>query len=122
MAITANPFDPPPDSQAAYHINVQPGAASVTNPVPDTVPESLLYYKPPAGQGEMTYLSHSSFSGGAPVLAFGEIVELTQSLNAIHEHFSRIYRNEPKFGMDVGFKFLVPDGALVIKQARRYVF
>jgi hypothetical protein len=122
VAITANPFDPPPDGQAAHYINVQPGADSVSNPDPSFVPESMLYYKPPAGQGEMTYLSRSSLNGGEPVLAFSEIVLLVKNLEAIHQHYSRLYRGESRFGMDVEFKFLLPSRSLVIKQARRYPF
>ncbi|HEY5959993.1 MAG TPA: PEP/pyruvate-binding domain-containing protein, partial [Polyangiaceae bacterium] len=122
VAITANPFDPPPDGQAAHYINVQPGANSVSNPDPSFVPESMLYYKPPAGQGEMTYLSHSSLNGGEPVLSFQEIVSLVKSLEAIHEHYSRVYRGEARLGMDVEFKFVMPSRSLVIKQARRYPF
>ena len=122
VAITANPFDPPPNGQAAFYINVQPGAASVTNPDPSVVPESFLYYKPPAGQGEISYLSASSLAGGSGVLSFPEIVELVQSLQAIDEHFARIYRDAPRFGMDVEFKLVTPQRDLVIKQARRYPF
>lgn len=122
VAVTANPFDPPPDGQAAFYVNVQPGAHSVTNPDPAVVPESLLYYKPPAGQGEMTYLSRSSLNGGEPILSFTEIVTLVTHLTAIDEHYARIYRDVPRFGMDVEFKFILPDRSLVIKQARRYPF
>lgn len=122
VAVTANPFDPPPEGQAAFYVNVQPGAHSVTNPDPAVVPESLLYYKPPAGQGEMTYLSRSSLNDGSAVLSFSEIVTLVTHLTAIDEHFERIYRGVPRFGMDVEFKLVLPERSLVIKQARRYPF
>ena len=121
VAVTANPFDPPPSGQAAYFINVQAGAVSVTNPSPGITPESFLYYKPPAGQGEMTYLSDSSLTDNERVLSFDEIVELVTALREIHDHFHGIYRYEP-FGMDVEFKFINPGRELVIKQARPYIF
>lgn len=122
VAITANPFDPPPDGQAAYYVNVQDGAVSVANPSPGITPEAFLYYKPPAGQGEMTYLSSSSLTDGEKVLAFDEIVELVKNLKAIHDHFGRIYTDRPAFGMDVEFKLVLPDRKLFIKQARPYPF
>jgi hypothetical protein len=122
VAITANPFDPPPDGQAAFYVNVQPGAVSVTNPEPGVVPEGFLYYKPPAGQGELTYLSDSSAADGARVLEFSEIRTLIKSLTAIHEHFAQLNPSEAKFGMDVEFKFVLPNRTLSIKQARKYAF
>jgi len=122
VAITDNPFDPPPDGQAAYYVNVQSGATPVTNPEPGTLPESFLYYKPPAGQGEMTYFTSSSLTAGERVLAFAEVVELVRALGAIHEHFQRLYPEAAAFGMDVEFKLVLPDRALVIKQARPYRF
>ncbi len=121
VAITANPFDPPPGGQAAYYVNVQKGAISVANPEPGITPDSFLYYKPPAGQGEMTYLSFSSETGGATVMEFDEIVTLVKALYTLHNHFHKIYRSEP-FGMDVEFKLIDDDRKLVIKQARPYPF
>lgn len=121
VAITANPFDPPPGGQAAYYVNVQKGAISVANPEPGVTPDSFLYYKPPAGQGEMTYLSFSSETGGATVMEFDEIVTLVKALYTLHNHFHKIYRSEP-FGMDVEFKLIDDDRKLVIKQARPYPF
>ncbi|HOH76593.1 MAG TPA: PEP/pyruvate-binding domain-containing protein [Myxococcota bacterium] len=122
VAVTANPFDPPPMGQAAYYVNVQAGATSVTNPEPGVTPESFLYWKPPAGQGEMTYYSNSSLTGGDKVLSFDEIQELITALRAIHRHFESIYGNTQPYGMDVEFKFELPNRELVIKQARPYVF
>jgi hypothetical protein len=121
VAITANPFDPPPSGQAAYYINVQQGAVSITNPIEGTVPESFLYYKPPAG-GEMTYLSHSNLISGENVLSFDEIVELTGYLDDIHRHFEHIYADRVPFGMDVEFKLMDEDRHIIIKQARPYPF
>lgn len=122
VAVTANPFDPPPIGQAAYYVNVQQGAVSVTNPEPGVTPESFLYWKPPAGQGEMTYYSMSSLSVDEKVLSFDEIQVLIQALRAIHNHFMKIYGTMQPYGMDVEFKFELPDRKLVIKQARPYVF
>jgi phosphoenolpyruvate synthase/pyruvate phosphate dikinase len=122
VAITANPFDPPPMGQGAYYVNVQVGAVSVTNPDPGVTPESFLYYKPPAGQGEMTYYSMSSLNAGKNVLSFAEIQALIKALKAIHTHFGTIYGNSQPYGMDVEFKFELPDRKLVIKQARPYIF
>jgi hypothetical protein len=122
VAITDNPFDPPPTGQAAYYINAQTGAVSVTNPDPGVTPESFLFYKPPAGQGEMTYFSSSSLTNGEPVLVFDEIRALVAALKAIHQHFSSIYGRTQPYAMDVEFKFELPDRTLVIKQARPYKF
>lgn len=122
VAVTANPFDPPPDGQGAYYINVQAGAVSVTNPDPGVLPESFLYYKPPAGQGERSYFSMSTLTDGAPVLSFDEIQVLVKALRQIHTHFGTIYGNDQPYGMDVEFKFELPDRTLAIKQARPYVF
>ncbi|HSW60826.1 MAG TPA: PEP/pyruvate-binding domain-containing protein [bacterium] len=121
VAITANPFDPPPGGQAAYYVNVQKGAISVANPEPGVTPDSFLYYKPPAGQGEMTYLSFSSETDGTTVMEFNEIVTLVKALYTLHNHFHKIYRSEP-FGMDVEFKLIDNDRKLIIKQARPYPF
>ena len=101
---------------------MQAGATSVTNPEPGVTPESFLYWKPPAGQGEMTYYSSSSLTGGDKVLSFAEIQELITALRAIHRHFESIYGKIQVYGMDVEFKFELPNRELVIKQARPYVF
>ncbi|RJO64865.1 MAG: hypothetical protein C4523_17685 [Myxococcales bacterium] len=122
VAITANPFDPPPNGQAAYYVNVQVGAVSVANPEPGVTPECFLYYKPPAGQGEMTYFSRSSLTQSDPVLSFEEIRELVQALKAIHDHFAPIYGRTEPFAMDVEFKFELPGRQLAVKQARPYIW
>jgi len=122
VAMTDNPFDPPPDGQAAYYVNVQAGAVSVTNPEPGVTAESFLYYKPPAGGGEMTVFSTSSLTDGEPVLSFDEIGTLVDALRAIHEHFQPLYGGEWPFAMDVEFKFELPARTLVIKQARPWRF
>lgn len=122
VAITDNPFDPPPTGQAAYYINVQQGAVSVTNPAPGITPESFLYYKPPAGQGELTRYSTSSLTNGQDVLSFDEIQSLVAALKAVHTHFQPIYGDVSPYAMDVEFKFIEPDRTLVVKQARPYSF
>jgi hypothetical protein len=119
VAITANPFDP---QQSAYFVNAQAGATSVANPVPGVTADSFLYYKPPAGGGEMSYLSYSSLNRGKPVLSFEEIVELVGYLRGIHEHFQKLYGAAEPFGMDVEFKLTLPSRDISIKQARSYPF
>lgn len=120
VAVTANPFDP--KGQPAYYINVQHGSVSVANPEPGVIPDAFLYYKPPAGQGERTYLSTSNLGTGDPVLAFSEIVALTGYLDDIHRHFESLYADQSPFGMDVEFKLMNDAREIVFKQARPYPF
>jgi hypothetical protein len=105
-----------------HYLNAQAGEASVTNPAPGVVSESLTYAwwkTPPA-----TYLSRSSLTA-TPVLRPEEIARLSCLMRAVHTHF--LPRIDPTqqnrwFAMESEWKLVGPTRDLVIKQARPYSF
>ncbi len=52
----------------------------------------------------------------------GQVHPNPRGLNAELLQFGTIYGNDQPYGMDVEFKFELPDRTLAIKQARPYVF
>lgn len=115
VAFTVNRFNP---RRPGQYVNVQDGEAAVTNPGPGELSEQFIlytWYEEP----EVEYLSRSNLVEGE-VLSWPEILELSEALARIHQHFKPIYNptNARTWGMDVEFKFLEPDRRLLIKQAR----
>ena len=99
------------------------GKGWLTNPAPGVASEeftcSLTYYPP-----RVSY-RQSSFSPDHPVLSDGEAQFLSCNLNAIHQHFLPLIdpqRANPWFAMDIEWKLVGENRALVIKQARPYSF
>jgi hypothetical protein len=105
-----------------YTINSQVGEALVTNPAPGIESELVAFslYNAPT-----EYHSHSTFSPDQPVASDAELAHLTCNLGAIHQHFRPLLdpgEENPWFAMDIEWKLMGPERALVIKQARAYSF
>lgn len=125
VAITANVYDPAAGGEDGFFINAQLGEASVVSPPLGVTADGLLYYFFHPNQPS-TYYTHSNLvEPGATVLARGELFELGQQLDAVREHFARLYDPPRGFGvlpMDVEWKLVDTGGArqIWIKQARPY--
>ncbi len=126
VAISRNLLDPTRGD--IYYINAQSGEASVTNPAPGVATEQLVYRwqrQPP-----VIYQSDSSLLGAIDpvpnqVLSSEEVVDLSCALSTIHQLFEPILNPDGEnhwFAMEVEFKFLGPERALLIKQARPHSF
>ncbi len=106
-----------------YYINAQVGEALVTNPAPGVLSDQFTFQ--PNGWQEFAFQEHSSFSPERPVLSEEETRFLACNLGAIHNAFRPVLDPEmknPWFAVDIEFKLLGPERALLIKQARSYSF
>jgi hypothetical protein len=106
-----------------FYINAQIGEALVTNPAPGIESDEITFdpYRPPYA----TYHSHSSFSPLEPVMTDNELAFLACNLAALNQYFRpRLDPNQenPWFAVDIEFKLMGPERALVIKQSRSYSF
>jgi phosphoenolpyruvate synthase/pyruvate phosphate dikinase len=125
VAITANVFDPAPGGEDAFFINAQLGEASVVEPDPGVIADSLMYYWFHPNQ-PATYYTRSSLTAGQAVLSRTELFELGQALDEIRSHFTADYDPPAGYGrlpMDVEWKLVDEGGGarhIWIKQARAY--
>ena len=106
-----------------FYVNAQVGEALVTNPAPGIESDEIIFdpYRPPYA----TYHSHSTFSPIEPVMTQNELAFLACNLAALNQYFRpRLDPNEenPWFAVDIEFKLMGPERALVIKQSRSYSF
>ncbi len=106
-----------------YYLNVQVGEASMTNPAPGVGTEQILFdfTRTP----RIRYVGRSTLTGGQPVLAGHEINAIACTLRAIHDHFRPLIdpgAEDRWFAMDIEFKLVGAERALLIKQARPYSF
>ncbi len=120
VAISRNILDPIYGD--ASYFNAQAGEASVTNPAPGVTSEQGVFEDrlPPRVQ----YTSRSSLVSG-PVVSTAELESLMCAMRRIHDHFrARLDPTQANhwFAMDVEWKLVGPERALVIKQARPYSF
>jgi hypothetical protein len=103
-------------------INVQAGEASVTNPAPGVTSEEMTYawWKTPP----TTTHSRSSLVPGS-VLSSNEVARLGCYIRAIETHFRALLdpsHSNRWFTMESEFKFIGPQRAPILKQARPYSF
>lgn len=120
VAITANLFDPGPQGEDAFYINVQLGDVSVVQPPSSgIVADQLLYFYFHNNQ-PATYFAHSSLvASGQTVLTRRQLFDLGRSLAAIRDHFETFYDPPPGFArlpLDVEFERV--GDHVEIKQAR----
>lgn len=111
-----------PTRSDRYTINSQLGEALVTNPAPGIESEQLAFslFNAPS-----EYASYSTFSPGRPLTTWSELWFLKCNLQAIHNHYRPLLdpnQENPWFAMDIEWKLMGPERALVIKQARAYSF
>ena len=107
-----------------YTFNVQRGEAAVTNPAPGVTSDQFTYQWPPRTPAIATK-SFSSFNGAQPVLSPEEVVSTACAMRAIVNHFRPLLdpnQTDSYFTMDMEFKLLTDEHALLIKQARPYSF
>lgn len=126
VAVTRNLYR---DDYPAYTINVQKGEESIVQPDDSIRAEQFLVNLSLAVTGTndiaVDYICHSSLQPGRPLMTKSEIRQLTQYLQAIKDHFWKVYprkRNSTynNFGMDVEFKLDAGTRKIFIKQARVY--
>ena len=106
-----------------YYLNQQVGEASVTNPAPGVGTEQVLYDF--SRQPRLRYLGRSTLTRGGDVQSSEEVVETACTLRAIHEHFRPLLDPDGEnrwFAMDIEYKRLGDERALLVKQARPYSF
>ncbi|HEY4059459.1 MAG TPA: PEP/pyruvate-binding domain-containing protein [Kofleriaceae bacterium] len=128
VAITANPFDAA-GLDPAFYINVQLGGdVEVVAPPPGVTSDQFLYYFSQPNQ-PISFIAHSSLTGGANVMTTEQTYELGQAMQALHDRFSAAYGpgagNNGWYAMDIEFKFDNTDDPskpphCYIKQARPY--
>ena len=105
-----------------HYLSAQLGEASVTNPAPGVVSESLTYtwWLPTP----VERLSASSLQA-TPVLAPAEIERISCLMRTVHQHFQGRLDPERRnrwFTMESEFKLVGQGRMLILKQARPYVF
>jgi hypothetical protein len=121
VAVSRDILDPTRGDR--YYINAQIGEALVTNPAPGIASDQFTYA--PGGWQPLVQHTKSSLSPGAPVMTVKEIEFLSCNLRAIHDHFRTVLDPEQQvswFAIDIEFKLMGSERALVIKQARPYSF
>jgi hypothetical protein len=119
VAISRDIFQPTRSDR--YTVSSQLGEALVTNPAPGIESEQLAFslFNAPT-----EYFSRSTFSR-SPLTTDAELRFLTCNLAAIHRHFRPLLdpdQKNPYFAMDIEWKLMGDERALVIKQARAYSF
>ena len=105
-------------------INAQVGEASVTNPAQGVTTDQLVRHAR-ARPAWTEYLARSSLAGGHDVLTEPELARLSCVLEGVHDHFKRVLDPTDSnrwFAVDVEFKLLGDERALLLKQARPYTF
>lgn len=105
-----------------YYVNAQVGEALVTNPAPGVLSDEFTI---DPGRYQIEYHERSSFSPESTVMSPTEASFLACNLGAIHQYFRPLLdpeRKNPWFAMDIEWKLVGPERALVIKQARSYAF
>jgi hypothetical protein len=123
VAITANPFF---QGRPGYFINAQSLGGSVTGATGDEVPEQHLIYTY-METPEMELLSRSSRTGGAQLLSELDLLQLSNTLTVLNEHFTtehdwltRRWPGSDANACDVEFLVAGADRHVVILQVRPY--
>ena len=113
-------YDPVTYLDGYYYVNTQIGENLVTNPEPNVFPEKLLL--DPAGAA--TILGRSNIGPRNKLLMTdAQIIQLRDSLKAIHDHFETLYNPDVGVGFAVEIEFkITAQNQLAIKQARPWVF
>jgi len=102
------------------YVNVQKGEVSVTNPVNGALPEIFSVVPGPGGI-QVARQRFSSLSLDEPLLSDDEVTALYKVAAEVQVHFCELYGEDPySFTLDLEFKFVGPERALIIKQTRPY--
>lgn len=117
VIVTRNLLSP---AQPGYYLNLQAGELSVTNPSGGVTPEVVSVAPSDAG-GAIVRQRYSSLSPGAPLLTDGELVQVADRVQRVLRHFAPLYgKSEGELVLDLEVKWVGPERALLIKQARPY--
>ena len=113
-------YDPVTYLDGYYYVNTQIGENLVTNPEANVFPEKLLL--DPAGAA--TILGRSNIGPRNKLLMTdAQMIQLRDSLKAIHDHFETLYNPGVGVGFAVEIEFkITAQNQLAIKQARPWVF
>jgi pyruvate,water dikinase len=104
-----------------YYVNVQAGELPVANPENGAVPEIFTLVPVGEGRWETVRQRFSSESPDTPILSDEEAAALASASALVQAHFAPLYETGvQQMSLDLEFKFVAPDRALVIKQARPY--
>ena len=106
-----------------YYLNAQVGEELVTNPDESSVPEEVLldWFRVTDSR---TLRESDRVPEGQKILSSKHLDRLRRGLGRIHARFAKLYGRSPddkKFAMEIEFK-ITAEGALLIKQARPWVF
>ena len=117
VAVTADPLY---GNAATYYINTQVGENLVTNPQALSASEEILLR--PNG-GYRVVATSNQMPPGELIMSDEQLAQLRDHLSHIHETFAALYKVPPgdRFAMEIEFK-ITSSGALVIKQARPWLF
>lgn len=109
-------------SSPGYYVNVQAGEVLVANPENGATPEVFSAVPLANGRYETVRQRYSSLSPDTALLSDEEVQLLAQTAQQVEAHFASLYGSTPnRIALDLEFKFLPPDRALVIKQVRPYL-
>ena len=117
VVVTADPLY---GNAATYYINTQVGENLVTNPQALSAPEEILLH--PNG-GYRVVAASNQTPPGELIMSEEQLAQLRDYLSRIHETFAALHQVAPadRFAMEVEFK-ITSSGALIIKQARPWLF
>ena len=121
VLITQNIAD---STVAGMYVNVQEGEVSVTNPTGMIDPEIFsIIPGTEAGTIQAAHLGFSSLSPDKPIMTDDEILTLYNTAIRVRDHFAPLYGTPAELtALDLEFKLAAGDRALVIKQARPYIY
>jgi pyruvate,water dikinase len=118
VLVTANLSQP---SAPGFYVNVQRGEFPVANPEGGMTPEVLTIVTDPDGNPTPVRQRFSSLSPGIPVLTDADVARLAGAATRVETHFAPLYGMQPsEAALDLEFKLLGPDRAILIKQVRPY--
>ncbi len=118
VLITQNVSDP---NVYGMYVNVQLGEVEVTNPEGGAVPEVFTIVPSPSGGVQVARQRFSSLSPDVPLLKNAEVAKLYGAADKVQQHFAGLYGVDPAvLALDLEFKFLGPQRALLLKQVRPY--
>jgi pyruvate,water dikinase len=103
------------------YVNVQVGEIEVTNPENGALPEVFTIVPGPNRAVEVVRERYSSLSLDQPILSDAEIAALDDAAERCVQHFAPLYgAPAASFALELEYKFVGTERALVIKQARPY--
>jgi pyruvate, water dikinase len=91
VAITANPFDPPPWYEPGFYVNAQAGEIPVTHADPSVTSEQFIYHYEFVGQPIVLLARSNQAPAGTTVLTVAQTYALGRALMEIKAFFNPVY-------------------------------